>query len=208
VPGLWIAAGAAGFASRLFDVSLLVALGKLPYKQLRTLLRDHPVLREDPDTAELIRELRQARRRGYLKPAELEKICRWKSARAIHHIKKNSAVRVRTATRRALATQSERRRLEVLMSLDGVSVAMASAILTLLDPRRYGVIDIRVWQLLCEMGAVTTNPSGVGFTFNHWHQFLMIVRQFANQFRVSARDIERSLFAAHQAYQKGTLYAR
>jgi hypothetical protein len=33
----------------------------------------------------------------------------------------------------------------------------------------------------------------------------MIVRQFAEEFRVSARDIERSLFSAHQAYQKGTL---
>ena len=185
-----------------------MALGKLPYKQLRILLKGHLVLREDPETAKLIRELEQARRRGYLTPAELERICRWKSARAIHHIKKNSAARVRTATRRALATPSERRRLETLMSLDGVSVAMASAILTLLNPRRYGVIDIRVWQLLYGMGAVTKNPSGVGFSFDHWHQFLMIVRQFAEEFHVSARDIERSLFSAHQAYQKGTLYAR
>jgi len=185
-----------------------VALGKLPYKQLRILLKDHLVLREDPETAKLIRELKQARRRGYLTPAELERICRWKSPRAIHHIKQNSAARVRTATGRVLATPSERRRLETLMSLDGVSVAMASAILTLLNPRRYGVIDIRVWQLLYGMGAVTKNPSGVGFSFDHWHQFLMIVRQFAEEFHVSARDIERSLFSAHQAYQKGTLYAR
>jgi hypothetical protein len=29
---------------------------------------------------------------------------------------------------------------------------MASALLTLLDPKRYGVIDIRVWQLLHRMG--------------------------------------------------------
>jgi hypothetical protein len=64
-----------------------VALGKLPYKQLRILLKDHLVLREDPETAKLIRELKQARRRGYLTPSELERICRWKSARAIHHIK-------------------------------------------------------------------------------------------------------------------------
>jgi hypothetical protein len=199
---------AAGFASRLFDISFLMAIGKLPYKQLRILLRDCLVLREDPDTAKLIRELRQVRKRGYLKPAELEKICRWKSARAIHHIKKNSAAQVRAVTGRALATQSERRRLEALTSLDGVSVAMASAILTLLNPRRYGVIDIRVWQLLYAIRAVTKNPSGVGFTFTHWQQFLMIIRQFAVEFHVRARDIERSLFSVHQAYQKGTLYAR
>jgi len=34
----------------------------------------------------------------------------------------------------------------------GVSVPMASALLTLLDPKRYGVIDIRIWQLLHRMG--------------------------------------------------------
>jgi hypothetical protein len=185
-----------------------VALGKLPYKQLRILLKDHLVLREDPETAKLIRELKQARRRGYLTPAELERICRWKSARVIHHIKKNSAARVRTATWRALATPSERRRLETLMSLDGVSVAMASAILTLLNPRRYGVIDIRVWQLLHAVGAVSTRSSGLGFTFNHWYQFLMIIRYFAEKLQVSARDVERALFLAHRAHQKGTLYAK
>src|SRR5207302_4286015 len=134
--------------------------------------------------------------------------CRWKSARVIQRIDKNSAARVRTASWRGLATPCERRRLETLMSLDGVSVAMASAILSVLNPRRYGVIDIRVWQLLYGMGAVTKNPSGVGFSFDHWHQRLISVRQFAAEFHVSARDIERSLFSADQPYQEGTLYAR
>ena len=43
-----------------------MALGKLPYKQLRILIKDHLVLREDPETAKLIRELKQARRRTKL----------------------------------------------------------------------------------------------------------------------------------------------
>jgi hypothetical protein len=186
-----------------------MALGKLPYTQAHPLLRDHLILEEeDPVTAQLIGELRQARRRGYLSTAELEKICRWKSARAIHLIRKNGAARVRTVTRRALATRDEHRRLEVLMSLNGVSLPMASAILTLLNPQRYGVIDIRVWQLLHAIGLVTKTASGVGFRFDHWHQFLTIVRHFAKEFQTSARVIERSLFAAHRAYQKGTLYRK
>ena len=85
---------------------------------------------------------------------------------------------------------------------------MASAILTLLDPRRYGVIDIRVWQLLHALGEVTKKSSGVGFNFNNWYQFLMKLRYLAKKLRVSARDIERSLFFAHQANQKGTLYQK
>jgi hypothetical protein len=185
-----------------------MALKKLPYRKIRVLLTLYLSTEEDAKTATLSRELRQARVRGYLTRADLEKVCRWKSARAIRLIKNNSAAGIRTATRRALATRSERRRLEALMTLDGVSVAMASAILTLLNPRRYGVIDIRVWQLLYALGEVTKKSSGVGFNFNNWYQFLMKLRYFAKQFGVGARDIERSLFFAHQANQKGTLYQR
>ena len=174
----------------------------------RSLLKQHLSTQEDANTATLIRELRPARARGYLTLEELEKVCRWKSARAIHLINCNSVARVRTATRRALATRSERLRLEALRTLDGVSVAMASAILTLLDPRRYGVIDIRVWQLLYVLAEVTKKSSGIGFNFSNWYQFLMKLRYFAKQLGVGARDIERSLFFAHQANQKGTLYQR
>jgi len=185
-----------------------VALKKLPFRTVKVLLKQHLSAEEDTKTAALIRELRPARARGYLTREELEKVCRWKSARAIHLINRNSVVRVRTATRRALTARSERRRLEALTTLDGVSVAMASAILTLLNPRRYGVIDIRVWQLLYAFGEVTKKSSGVGFNFNNWYQFLMKMRYFAKQLGVGARDIERSLFFAHHAYQKGTLYQR
>ena len=183
-----------------------MALKKLPYRKVRVLLTRYLSTEEDAETVVLIRELRQARVRGYLTRNELEKVCRWKSARAIHLIKSNSIARIRTATRRALATKSERRRIEALMTLDGVSVPMASAILMLLQPRRYGVIDIRVWQLLYAMGAITKKSSGVGFNFNNWYQFLMIIRYFAKKLGVGARDIERSLFLAHQEFQKGTLY--
>ena len=185
-----------------------MALKKLPFRTVNALLKQHLSAEEDTKTAALIHELRPARARGYLTRAELEKVCRWKSARAIHLINRNSVIRVRTATRRALTTQNERRRLEALTTLDGVSVAMASAILTLLNPRRYGVIDIRVWQLLYALGEVTKKSGGVGFNFNNWHQFLMKLRYFAKQLGVGARDIERSLFFAHQANQKGTLYQR
>ena len=183
-----------------------MALKKLPYKKVRVLLKHYLSTEEDTETAALIRELQQARARGYLTRNELEKASRWKSARAVRLIRNNSTARTRAATRRALATRSERLRLEALTTLDGVSVPMASAILMLLDPRRYGVLDIRVWQLLYAMGAVTKKPSGVGFDFNNWYQFLTIIRYFAKKLQVGARDIERSLFLVHRAYQAGTLY--
>jgi hypothetical protein len=114
---------------------------------------------------------------------------------------------VRAATGAALATRSERRRLEALLTLRGVSVPMASALLTLLHPRRYGVIDVRVWQLLHRAGAVDTNARGAGFTFAQWERFLAVVRGLAGRLGLGARDVERALFDVHRTYQHGTLYA-
>lgn len=183
-----------------------MALRSLPYEAAEPLVRKHLTVEEDPNTIDLIRELRIARQRGYLQRSELEAICYWKSPRAIHHIRTNNRNSIQTASRIALATRSERRRLEALTSLNGVSVPMASAVLMLLDPKRYGVIDIRVWELLYELGTVTKNPGAVGFSFNNWYQFLMIIRYFAKIFKCKARDIERTLFLAHKEYQKGRLY--
>ena len=84
---------------------------------------------------------------------------------------------------------------------------MASAILMLLDPKRCGVIDVRVWQLLHATGTVTKNPKGIRFTFANWYQFLMLVRHFSKTFGVTAREVERALFLAHKAHQKGSLYS-
>jgi hypothetical protein len=83
---------------------------------------------------------------------------------------------------------------------------MASAILMLMFPRRYGVIDIRVWQLLHKLGTVTKNPGGIGFSFGNWYQYLMILRYFAKRFECKARDVERTLFLVHKQFQKGVLY--
>ena len=182
-------------------------LKKIPYGKLSLLIKAFLSVEEDEETLDLIRRLRQVRARGYLTSGELEAVCRWKSARAIQHIKSNSPSEVRNATRRALATRNERRRMAELTTLRGVSTPMASSVLMLVDPRRYGVIDIRVWQLLHAIGAVTKKPAGIGFDFNNWHQFLMIVRHFAKKFNVKARDIERTLFNVHQEYQKGRLYS-
>jgi len=184
-----------------------VALKTLSYRAAGPLIQKYLSLEEETITTDLIRQLRVARRRGYLSASELEDVCRWKSARAIRHIQSNTAKAIQVKTRTALSTRSERRRLETLISLKGVSIPMASAIMMLLDPKRYGVIDIRVWELLHKLGTVTKNAKGVGFSFSNWYQFLMIIRHFAKMHNCNARDIERTLFFAHKKFQKGALYA-
>ena len=172
------------------------------WKRLESLVRKHLSVEEDDDTALLSKRLSVAKRRGYLTLLELEAVCRWKSARAIRRVRENTHHRVRAATGAALAAGNERRRLEALLQLRGVGIPMASALLTLVEPAHYGVIDIRVWQLLYTLRVVRENPKGTQFRLGHWDQFLGIIRPLASKLGVTARDIERTLFELHQARQR------
>jgi hypothetical protein len=183
-----------------------VAVRRLPYASVEALVRDHLVAREDDATAALIERARGARRRGYLTRGEFLEICAWKSARTIGHARGNNHHRVRRVTTTVLGTHDERERLEALLALQGVGVPTASAVLTMLEPKRYGVIDIRVWQILHALGAVEGNAAGVGLTCEHWLQFLRVLRDLSAHTGLTARTVERSLFAAHRAHQEGLLY--
>jgi hypothetical protein len=157
--------------------------------RLVSLVRAHLAADEDEDTKRLVGELRNARRRGHLIRRELEAVCRWKSPRAIWHVRSNSPAAVKAATRQALRARDEERRVRALLALKGVSVPMASSVLMLLDPRRYGALDIRVWQLLQRSGFVSGNRTGVGLGIPHWLQFLAVLRWLSTALGVTARDV-------------------
>lgn len=177
------------------------------YTSLRDLLANELMTEEEPVTADLIKSLRHVKRDKVLTKSELVSVCRWKSPRAIRHIEANHGRTVRRLTCKALSTRSEQKRLEYLMALRGVSVPMASAILTLIDPQRYGVIDIRVWQALFAINSVRKNPKGVNFTFKQWYHYLCKLRYHAKEIGVSVRTVERTLFYYHRKIQEGILYA-
>ena len=185
-----------------------VPVHPLPCRSLRTLLTRELVQDEDPETLALIERLRAARRRGWLTRSEFIEMCRWKSPRAMRHYRLNRATTVRAVTRATLASRSERRRLALLTRLRGVNVPVASAILTLLEPRRYGVLDIRAWQLLHALGVVASRPDGRGFTFAHWREYLRVLRSEAHALGVTARAVEWTLFRCHRKYQAGLLYRK
>jgi len=178
------------------------------YKSLRDLLKHELVKKEEEKTAELIKQLRPVRKRKYLTREELEEICYWKSPRAIRQIQRTHSKKIERTTKQALSTRSERKRIELLTSLRGVSLPMASAILTLIWPERYGVIDIRVWKLLYALKSVQTKPSGIGFNFNNWYHLLCKLRYHAKELKTTVRAVERTLFHYHKTLQQGTLYKK
>ena len=178
----------------------------MKYRDVSELLAAELTREDSPATHQLIQDLRSVRRQGYLTKREFLTICRWKSPRAIRLCESNSPERIRRHSATALASRSERTRFEALTELHGVGAPTASAILTLTNPRRYGVLDIRVWQLLHELGSVATKPGGVGFVFDDWHHFIVTLRDHAKRLGVSVRAVEYSLFLHHQRIQRGPLH--
>jgi hypothetical protein len=178
------------------------------HQDLGSVLRKGHIVEEDPPTAKIIRRLRHVRIDKELSRGEFLDICYWKSPRSIRRCERNSARCIEETSRTVFSTRSEGRKIELLTALDGVSIPTASAILTLTNPKNYGVIDIRVWKLLHDLGSVKSNPRGQGFTFQHWYHYLQILRYHARLLGVSVRLVELTLFRYHQRHQTGNLYDR
>jgi hypothetical protein len=183
-----------------------MVLKTLKYSSLADLLEHEPISEESRDTEELIRGLRHVKSEKELTRGEFLAICRWKSPRTIAHCKRNSTESIASISRKVFSTRGEKKRIELLTSLYGVSIPTASAILTLTNPARYGVIDIRVWQVMYRLGSVNQNARGQRFSFEQWYRYLTILREQARRLRKPVRLIELTLFKFHQRHQRGTLY--
>ena len=181
-------------------------LPRLPYASVDALFAREALAEEDPGTRALIADLRHVKKRGEFSRGEFLRMSRWKSPRAAPHYARNTAAQIRRVSRAVLAARSEARRIALLTSLHGVSVPVASAILTLIDPKRYGVLDIRVWQLLHALGAVDGKPGGRGFGAGDWESYLACLRPAARGLGVSVRIAEYTLFHCHRRFQLGRLY--
>lgn len=179
---------------------------KLTSNRLHRLIKSNLSLHESPGTQKIIKKLNGVKRKSFFAKRELILVCNWKSPRVIHQIMRNRPDTVIKITGRAFAAPNEEGKMKILITLHGVGIPMASAMLMLSYPNSYGVIDIRVWKLLYEAGIVKTNANGTGFTVNRWIEYLSVLRCFAGQYGVNTRDIERTLFEIHKQYQRGNLY--
>lgn len=178
------------------------------YASIQELLRNELLRTEERKTQSLIEKLRPVKQRGYFTKSELLEMCKWKDEREFRRsdLESNLELEVIRISRQVFATNDESRRIIYLDTLKGVGIPVASAILTLTDPQTYGVIDIRVWQVLHLYGEVDYNSEGKNLTVIHWLDYLPKLRQWAGHYKVSVRQVERSLFEHHKKIQVGNLY--
>jgi thermostable 8-oxoguanine DNA glycosylase len=96
--------------------------------------------------------------------------------------------------------------MEALLTLKGVAVPTASALLAVFKPRAFGVIDIRAWQFLHAAGVVRKNKAGKGLSVRNWLEYLPVLRSVAADVGTSPRLVEIALYHAHKKLASGPLY--
>jgi hypothetical protein len=88
-------------------------------------------------------------RNGNFSLDNLTAILKWKSPRSVHYLDGNSSDQINTALKKAASPDiSTKDAMKALMQLRGVGVPVASAILTVIFPDRYTVIDFRALEAL------------------------------------------------------------
>lgn len=123
---------------------------------------------------------------GYYTDVQFHKVGRWKSRRSSGYLRRNSAQDIQDITQLALGAP-ERLRHRVLDLLHGVGVPMASALLTIHDPGRYTVLDVRALSTLRSHGELQASQPG------YW-DYVQLCRKLADQAGCDLRTLDRALW--------------
>lgn len=164
---------------------------------------------EYPETAPLITSLSHVWEIGFFTRSEFLSMCKWKKPRERRRQNwaSNTEDEVQALSAKAFGAPDEARRILHLCRLRGVGIPVASAFLALTDPERYGVIDIRVWQLLALYQHVDYDVDGRTLQLLQWLDYLDKIRLWAGELNVSVRTVERTLFQHHRDIQTVPLYS-
>jgi hypothetical protein len=145
-----------------------------------------------------VEHLANMRRRRWLTLDELVELYKWKEGGRNRHLKdgilSNPDELIRQTSEAAFAEKEEYRRIARLDRLKGVGIAVASTILTVIDPYAYGIIDKRVWRLLHIYGEVDHDPEGLELCLDSWLDYLPKLRSWAKELHLTPREVERRLF--------------
>jgi len=110
-------------------------------------------------------------KRGYLLKKEFVSIGKWKAERQKGRYENNTDEKVERTTEKALRA-SYKDKIKILTrtrdKLKGVRIPVASAVLTVVYPKKYCIIDYRTWRALLWLWKVAAKES---FTFSSYREY-------------------------------------
>ena len=171
-----------------------------------SILRTYRYAASDYEEAESLKRLfadrRSEKSEVYLTADDFERVLRWKLinqyGRSEHLRTRNTDDLIRQVTRFALQLNHEALeyqdalRTDALCVLRGVSVPVASAVLALVYPEQYGIVDFRVWRLLY---GVRRSTFGTG----NYLAYLRDIRSIADELGWRAQEADLALWEMDKA---------
>ena|SRR3989344_1999324 len=133
------------------------------------------------------------KKRGYLFFDEFYQICMWKSVRQKQKYIENKDS-IEEISKNAFAEKGEAQKIKILCELEGVGRPTASAILTVVFPQKYAIIDVRCLEMLKELGF----EIGKSISTKTWLKYLDIMRKLADENNITPRKLDMALFAMHK----------
>ena len=162
-----------------------------------------PLRGHSSDMAETDRLLEKFRRKWkdsgsvYLTYSEFDEVLKWKLrgqyGRTVRHRQGLADGTVRTVTGAAFDIRLQEKSLElrirtgVLTALPGVGVPVASAILALVDPETYGVLDFRAWRQVFPKKQVDYSVSG-------YLRYMQKIWLLADELRWTAQEVDLAIW--------------
>lgn len=141
--------------------------------------------------------IKKSREPMFLEYDEFEEILKWKlrgqHGRQKELRRKNTEVIIREVTRTALSIELEDEEYEtelkigLLCTLKGVAVPVASAVLALIYPNKYCVIDFRGWRQMFGERKDT-------FLISDYKRYLSEVRRIANEIGWQVQEVDLAIW--------------
>ena len=130
-----------------------------------------------------------------LSDEEFFKIIIWKSnrtkGRVLAGIKK-SKKSIKQIMRNVYNAKDPEEKIEILTEIEGIGISIASAVLTVCYPKKFTVLDYRVWGILFKDKKVKNKrpPSSVpGYL-----DYVNICKNYAKKLKLSLRDFDRAMW--------------
>ncbi len=142
-------------------------------------------------------QLRAERRPFFLTKTEFDEILKWKLrqqyGRQRHLRQKNTDELVRAVTGLALTITHDDKdyelklRVDILSALRGVGVPVASAVLALVYPDEYAVIDFRGWRQVFD-------EERTSFGVSHYKQYLQEMRRLSQELGWPVQEVDLAVW--------------
>ena len=134
---------------------------------------------------------------GTLSDYDFYAIVIWKSNRAKTKVKRGlseAGTTVSSLMREVYEAKRQEDKVDVLLIIWGIGLAMASAILTVCYPEKFTVLDYRAWQTL-RHNSVADLPERYPQSSADYLEYCSACRQFAERMGLSLRNLDRALWA-------------